>query len=649
MKLFYMKIFYTWIFTLILSGAFAGAEAGATKQDKTPDGFKNRVDAMFRAEAGQPLKRATKKPPLRPGSGNYTRAYSYSIVGYAARCFYLGEMIDEANAALVENAQHYLDNPKDIIDRDSFHWHADIVMRLIDMYGPEGKVHAGRLTAETEATCLKPIWIYVKTSAKYNKPNHATTKTWEFHSTENHHAMDFTTHWHFSKIARNKPEYRELKLDDGSTLEQHYRAWNEYIVVYCRERAKKGVCIEIMCPGYNTVWLKGFHNFRDFGEPEVRRSAEMLLDLYWAYWSQEQLHGVEGGGKTRVRNVNGFTHSTHGIPSLGWYYFGIGSQNKDATTELNALLSDYQPPAVVAEIAHASRADGPYEIRQRAQGLGQQGTENAVMADGVTPNKFRTDGGGIVRYTYCDPAFTIGTLMTEARPLKDWVHISAQSRWQGVVFSDSPGARIVPVVRPEGKSRDVLNGHWSVQSKGSMVTQKLKGHKAGGPMIVWISEEGIGEPVRDGDLVFVETKGAYAAIRVVGSTFELTEKEVSNPSIEGDMRIAPPGKTILLKDDFAPVILEVMAKKDFKTFEDFKNKVKASKPEMKSALLVYKTVYGDRITFDTSQKQTPTINEKPVDYSPPKVLESPFLNAEYDKGVVTIQKGANKKILDFTK
>jgi hypothetical protein len=239
--------------------------------------------------------------------------------------------------------------------------------------------------------------------------------------------------------------------------------------------------------------------------------------------------------------------------------------------------------------------------------------------------------------------------MTEARPLDDWVHISAQSRWQGVVFGDSPGARIVPIVRPAGKARDVLNGHWSVQSKGSLITQKLKGHKSGGPMIVWTSEEGIDEPVRDGDLVFAETKDTYAAIRVVGSEFELTKKEVSNPSIEGDIRIAPPGRTILPKDDFAPVILEVMTKKDFKTFDDFKAKVKASKPEIKGALLVYQTIYGDRITFDTSQKQIPTINDKPVDYSPPKVLESPFLNADYGKGVVTIQKGANKKILDFTK
>jgi hypothetical protein len=532
--------------------------------------FIERAAGFFRAESGKPLERAAKEPPLRPGSGNYTRAYSYSIVGFAARCFHLGEMLDEANAALVENARHYLDHPLDIIDRDSFHWHADIVMRLIDMYGPHGKVHPGRLTAETEAVCLKPIWIYVKTSAKHNKPDHTTTKTWHFHSTENHHAMDFSLQWHFARLARNKSEYQKLKLDDGSSLEEYYRAWSEYIVVYCRERAKKGVSIEIMCPGYNSVWLKGFYNFRDFGEPEVRRSAGMFLDLYWAYWAQEQLHGVEGGGKARIRGVNGFKHAMHGIPALGWFYFGIGTKPKEINGEINALLSDYEPPAVVADIAHSARAGGPYEILQRAQGLGEEGVGKAVMSDSMKPNKFRTDGGGIIRYSYCDPAFTIGTLMTEARPNKDWVAISTQSRWQGVIFGDSPAARIVPVVRPEGRARDVLNGHWSVQSKGSLITQKLKGNKAGGPMIVWMPLEGMGKPVREGDVVFVETDGAYAAIRVVGNKFKLTEKEVSNPSIEGPTRVAPPGRVIQPEDDFAPVILEVMAKKDVAGFDAFK-------------------------------------------------------------------------------
>jgi hypothetical protein len=131
------------------------------------DGFDGRVEAMFRAESGQPLVRAPKRKPLGPGRGNYVRAYSYSMVGFAARCLYLGEMLDEANAALAENAQHYLDNPLDVNDRDSFHWHAEIVIRLIEMYGSRGSKHVGRITKETEALVLKPIWEYTMRTDKF--------------------------------------------------------------------------------------------------------------------------------------------------------------------------------------------------------------------------------------------------------------------------------------------------------------------------------------------------------------------------------------------------------------------------------------------------------------------------------------------------
>jgi hypothetical protein len=110
------------IMLLIFPGGAVCADAGTTTQGKPPTEFRNRVDQMFQAKSGKPLERAAKQPPLRPGSGNYTRAYSYSIVGFATRCFHLGEKLDEANAALVENARHYLDHPLDIIDRDSFHW-----------------------------------------------------------------------------------------------------------------------------------------------------------------------------------------------------------------------------------------------------------------------------------------------------------------------------------------------------------------------------------------------------------------------------------------------------------------------------------------------------------------------------------------------
>lgn len=604
-----------------------------------------RVNQVFSAGSGKPLERAEKQKPLEPGRGNYVRAYSFSIVDFAARCLYLGEMVDEANDAITENARHYLDNPKDISDRDSFHWHADIVMRLIEMYGSRGTTKPGLITPETETLALKPIWEYARKCSKLDKAEHKKSRTWHFQSTENHHAMDFTVCWHFAKIAKDHPDFKDLKFDDGGTAAQHYLAWNEYFIVYCEERARKGPCIEIMCPGYNSVWLKGMYNFHDFGDDRVSRSAKMLIDLYLAYWAQEQIDGVEGGGKTRIRGLKGLARNEGGVAELGWLYFGIGKPPTSFSQNLNAALSKYRPPVVVADIALNSRSDGPYEVIQRAQGLGIGGVAHPDTSAPATPNKFRTDGGGILRYSYCDPAFTLGTLMTEARPLSDWVPISSQGRWQGVNFSGESSGRIVPIVLPT--NRDVLNAHWSVQLKGCLITQKLKDHQGGGKLVVWMSSDGLSSPTIESGVVFVEANGAYAAIRVASGEFELQKEVLSVKSIDKSVRRSPAGMMVVPKKENSPVILEVMTKSRVDSFGDFKKLVLACEMKMDGAVLKYQSIYGDAFTFDSSYRNIPTINGKPVDYAPKKVLESPFLNADYDTGVVTISREKASQTLDF--
>lgn len=621
-------------------GSAAAQELPPRLPEAAIAGFEKRVDSLFRADSGKLLERAKKKKPLEAGRGNFVRAYSYSMVNFAARCLYLGEMPGEANAALAENAQHYLDNPKDINDRDSFHWHADIVMRLIEMFGSKGTKRVGIITAETEALCLKPIWLYAKSCSSLAKADHEKSQTWHIYGSENHHSMDFSVNWHFAKLAKDRPEYSDRKFDDGATAADHYRTWNEYFVRYCQERAKKGVCIEMMCPGYNTVWMKGFLNFHDFGDEPVRRAAGMLLDLYWAYWAQEQIGGVDGGGKARVRQMNGYTHSWNGIPGLGWMYFGIGEPPPTLHGEMNAALGSYRPPAVVADIALNARVGGVYEVRQRAQGLGSRGSTQASLHSHLQPNRLRTDGGGIIRYSYCDPSFTMGTLMTEARPVEDWTAISAQARWQGVIFAGDPESRIVPVVIPH-RTKDVLNGFWSVQSKGSLITQKLKESKGGGDMVVWVSDQGLSKPVAADGVVLVEAKGAYAAIRVAGSNFRSAENRRPEEVPEG-------GSCFVPEDEFAPVIIEVMAKEKAGSFGDFRDRVLACKPVMNGSVLGYRSIYGDEMTFDTGYKQVPSVNGKAIDYAPLKVFESPFLNADYNSGVVNIFRGDRNKVLDFT-
>ena len=624
----------------------ASSAPAAQSPEEVVAGFDKRVQAMFLAESGKPLVRAKKHKPLGPGRGNYVRAYSYSMVGFAARCLYLNEMLDEANAALAENARHYLDNPKDINDRDSFHWHADIVMRLVETYGSQGTKHPGRITKETEALVLKPIWEYVKQVSWLGKAEHEKSKTWHIYLSENHHAMSFTVCWHFSKIAKDRSEYRDLKYEDGATAAEHYRAWNEYFVVYCRERARKSPCIEMMSDNYNATLIKGFYNFYDFGDPQARRSAGLLLDLYFAYWAQEQINGVQGGGRSRIYFYKGLSQDrSHGNAPLAWFYFGIGKQPAVYGHDVSAALSDYRPPAVVADIALDVSGRGRYEVRQRPQGLGVTGRPLKTAVT-IVPSKMRTDGGGILRYSFCDPAFIIGTPMTAARPLEDWAAISAQNRWQGLIFAGEHDARIVPIVRPKDNRR-ALNAQWSVQSKGSLITQKLKHHKGGAEMIVWMSKDGLSAPVEEDGMIFVEAENAYAGIKVVQGGFEWRHTPFIAMSGDTSSRSTPEGKTMILKEEYAPVILEVMAKSDAGSFGAFKAMVKSCRIRMNGPVVEYKTIYGDRITLDTSFEKTPTINGKPVDYAPQKVFESPFLNADWNSGIVTISKGTRKKVLNF--
>ena len=647
---FYMEIMMRIIRSIILAMTLMSAVAhggeqvkrsandASIGQVKSPQevvvGFDQRVELMFRAESGNPLVRARKNPPLKPGRGNYVRHYSWSMMAFATRCFYLGEMLDEANAALAENAQHYLDHPKDVNDRDSFHWHAETVLRLIEMYGTHGTMHPGRITPETEALILKPHFAYVK---QYSLPDRAETEqsqSWHINKSENHHAMSFTLCWHFAKIAQNRPEYREVKYH-GLTPAQHYQIWNEYFVVYCRERARKGMFVEMMSGAYNSTLIKGIYNFYDFGEPAVHRSAEMLLDLYFAYWAQEQIDGVQGGGRSRIYFLSGLSHDPHhGMGPLAWFYFGIGEQPVVYGHDINAALSAYRPPAMLADIAMDVEGRGSYEVRQRPQGLGRSGNMN--------PYRMNLKEGGILRYTYCDPSFILGTPMVLPRPNEQWAKISSQNRWQGVIFAGAPGARIVPTVRPKD-NRVVFNAFYSLQSKGTLITQKIKDRKDGAEMIVWISDEGLSQPVEEDDIVFVEAKGAYAAIRVVKGGFELTKDKFKT------IRSVPKNSTMILNDEYAPVILEVMAKSDVTGFDQFKAKVKACELKMDGTTLIYPTIYGEALAFDTSGQKTPTINGKPVNYAPTKAFESPFLNADYNSGIVTITKGNRKKVLDFTK
>ncbi len=592
------------------------------------DRFDQRVAAAFEALRGQPLQAADIRPPIGPGRPENLNAFSGSIMVYAMRCFWLEEDLENANQALIANDDAYLEIPERIYDRDNYHWHADVALRIVDLFGANGSRRAGLLSAEAERKIMEASWLYAKRvdqgkeTQRVSEADHEETQTWRIRESENHHAQSFTLQWHFAKLAKDNPEFRDRLYYDGKTAAEHYRQWNEYLKLYMLERAKKGLFVEMMSPNYNHDLLKGFFNIYDFADDEeLRRRTGFFLDLYLAYWAEEQIDRISGGGKSRI-------YADMDMPSLpyGYYYFGLGNQPNLTTYDLTAMTSSYRPPLVVVDIAVDVEGRGVYEVVQHPLGLKER---DGLGLDYI----MRQDYGGITRYTYATPDFIMGTAMVEARPHTDWTLISAQNRSHGVIFAGHPKAAVFPQTDNPRSSR-AYNSHWSVQRRGTLIAQKLDTSSYAGDSRVWFSSEGLSSPIEEDGWVFVESKGAYAGVRIVQGGTEW----VSGDRYEGQW--------LYCENEYTPIILEADRKSNYTSFESFREKVERQPIRFRDGVLVYEGIYGDTFTFYADHSQPPRINDSPVEYSG-KAFDSPFLQSEWNSGIVRIRKGGREVVLDF--
>jgi hypothetical protein len=289
---------------------------------------------------------------------------------------------------------------------------------------------------------------------------------------------------------------------------------------------------------------------------------------------------------------------------------------------------------VVVDIALDRAGRGVYEIRQRPLGL-------AVPGYHTPPGyRLRTDWGGILRYSYCTPEFILGSLMFSARPGNDWTHISSQNRWHGAIFAGHPDARIVPQCRGNpthyaGAMVRSNNAHWSAQSRGTLITQRLETGDNGLEMRVWISGAGLGRRVERGGWVFVESSGAYAAVRPACDGFRWEP--------QADVQ----GEWLVGEDPNAPVIIDIALKTAYPGYEEFQDRVLSNMLLIHAESLEYESLYGDRFLFYTDWSRDPLVNGSPVNLRPNKAFDSPFIQEDWNGGTVTLTKGARHIALPF--
>jgi hypothetical protein len=220
--------------------------------------------------------------------------------------------------------------------------------------------------------------------------------------------------------------------------------------------------------------------------------------------------------------------------------------------------------------------------------------------------------------------------MMEKRLSTDWSNISSQNRWSGLILRGSRESRIFPqTVGKEGAKS--YNQYWSVQYKGTQITQKLAPPygKAEGDFRVWFGD-GLAK-VEAGGWVFVDG-AAFVAVRPAfgGYTWD--------PGEAHWMRIT---------DQSSPVILEAVERGRFATFEAFKAAVLRNRLLVSRDQIRYTGLYDSELTFHPVSSQLPEINGQPVNLRPPFTFRSPFLQEDWASGIVRIQKGNRHLTLDF--
>ena len=379
---------------------------------------------------------------------------------------------------------------------------------------------------------------------------------------------------------------------------------------------------------YGAHSLKGIYNLYDFAEdPQLHKLAKNFLHLYYAAWAQEQINGVRGGGKSRIY-PQWYQSGNSQIREFMWFYLGIGNQPDLWAERATVATSDYRLPLVVMDLALDIEGRGEYEVRNRALGLNKPGYEYRYG-----DHRLRSDFGGRLRYAAVTPDFIMGMPMLEARHLDDWTLIAVLRERMGVIFRGGVSDQIMPI--NEGAA---FNAQWGVQRKGTMIIQALPKPyaKKNGDMRVWLGGNGLQNGVERDGWLFVETKGAYAAVRPVRGSYKLQNGVNKLPDSWMD-----------IDDNTSPVILEVARKTRFDDYKAFQDAVLELSQTWDGKTLHYKGLYGDEFAFDTGYENLPKINGEPIDLAPDRVYDSPFVKSEWNSGVVAISKGDRELVLEF--
>lgn len=455
------------------------------------------------------------------------------------------------------------------------------------------------------------------------------------------------------------------------TSRDHYEAWIKYFHRFMVDRSKSGFFLEKASGHYMTYTMSYLFDMHTWcGDEALKQATGELLDVIWVEWAIDQIHGVRGGAKTRYkyqlrRTPEGIRDSFSGI---GQFFFG--ASGNASHNYFSTMFSDYEMPEMVWKLAFDRKSLGSYAYASRNLGespanyIGEPGLERTIVCRPISR---------LIRYSWVTPDYILGTQMDHPGATQN--HLSVAGRFQGLYFAEPRGAAVyVKGIQNEAEftspgQRYPYNNTMirSVQHEQVAIFQGARRVLRQSP--AWFPNEShqledmvvgfakIQHVEEDQGWIFMHNGEGMLAVRVVeGLQVPITSGGnaanrgvVDFPLMTERVDLVETPYTwnetrdkLKFDDPWSPVIFEAGRLDDFGSLEAFKEYIFGNKVTLLKTVVpgFYRLRYEfgvnneNRIDFNAANLQIPRINGLPVNYSPSTLFDSPFLNSEYQSGII---------------
>lgn len=464
----------------------------------------------------------------------------------------------------------------------------------------------------------------------------------------------------------------------------HYEAWVDYFHRFIIDRSKSGFFLEKASGHYMTYTMGYLFDMHTWcGDEDLKQATSDLLDVIWAEWAIDQIHGVRGGAKTRYKYApnptpEGLRDSFSGI---GQFFFG-GSGNAHHNY-FSTMLSDYRIPTSVWNLAFDRASLGSYAYASRNLGespadyIGEPGLERTIV---------NSPTSRLIRYSWITPDYILGTQMDH--PGATHNHLSVAGRFQGLFFAEPRGAAVyVKGIHDETEFTSPARRYpynntmvRSVQHEQVAIFQGARRVLRQSP--AWFPNEshhlddmvvGFGKIQHieeDNGWIFVQNGEGLLAIRVV----EGLQKPISRGASRANRGVVDvpleaehvdlvdtpytwneTQDKLKFDDAWSPVIFEAGRLDDYGSLESFKEYIFSNRVTLLKTVVpgFYRLRYEygankeKSIDFNAANLQIPRVNGDPIDYSPPFLFDSPFLQSDYHSGLIRFGLPTNVRMRSF--